>query len=75
MQNFLVIDHNKKNHVKTFPPLWDPFGEHVFVKSPSSELTIKGWGGGGGGGRSSRLLDKRGAGLPKKFFLALPAPV
>lgn len=50
MQNFLVIDHNKKNHVKTFPPLWDPFGEHVFVKSPSSELTIKGWGGGGVGG-------------------------
>lgn len=49
MQNFLVIDHNKKHHVKTFPPLWDPFGEHVFVKSPSIRLlhanyTIKGWG-------------------------------
>ena len=35
MQNFLLNDHNKKHHVKTFLPLWDPFGEHVFVKSPS----------------------------------------
>ena len=53
MQNFLVIDHNKEHHVKTFPPLWDPFGEHVFVKSLQLDCFMqtnhKGVGGGGGG--------------------------
>ena len=32
---------------------------------PDPDLEIRGW---GGGSRSSRPLDGRGGGLPKKFF-------